>query len=107
MKKCHIFLFGPFLKTTLYKNDCFTKKCIVMLAKRTNLPVFTNFFDDFFQDWSTTNFSSTNTTLPQVNIVENESYFMLEVAAPGMDKKDFKIDLDNDTLNCFVRKNNK
>jgi len=104
MKKCHIFLFGPFLKTTLYKNDCFTKKCIVMLAKRTNLPVFTNFFDDFFQDWSTTNFSSINTTLPQVNIVENESYFMLEVAAPGMDKKDFKIDLDNDTLTVSSEK---
>jgi len=37
-------------------------------------------------------------TLPAVNISEGENEFTIEVAAPGLEKKDFKIDLDNDSL---------
>ncbi|NVK53437.1 MAG: Hsp20/alpha crystallin family protein [Flavobacteriaceae bacterium] len=75
-----------------------------MLAKKTDFPVFTNLFDDFFRDWSTTNFSETNTTLPAVNIKETENDFTVDVAVPGMDKKDFKIDLDNDILTISSEK---
>ena len=72
--------------------------------KRTNsyYPTFGNFFDNFFgndlMDWSNSNFSNTNTTLPAVNVKENEDSYEIEVAAPGMEKKDFKINLDNDLL---------
>lgn len=37
-------------------------------------------------------------SLPAVNISEGENEFTIEVAAPGLDKKDFKIDLENDVL---------
>ncbi len=75
-----------------------------MLVKNTDFPVLPNVFNDFFRDWSTSNFSDTNTTLPAVNIKENENEFIVDVAVPGMDKKDFKIDLDNDILTISSEK---
>jgi len=77
-----------------------------MLVKANNrFPVMPNLFDDFFRDWSVTNFSDTNTTLPAVNIKEDDNGFSIEVAAPGMEKKDFKIDFDNDLLTISSEKN--
>ena len=49
-------------------------------------------------DWSNFNFSPTNTTLPAVNIRETKDDFLIEVAAPGLDKKDFKVNLENNQL---------
>jgi len=60
------------------------------------------FFDDFltkdFFDNNWANFSSTGTTLPAVNIVETKDDFQVEMAAPGMTKNDFNVELDNDML---------
>lgn len=65
-------------------------------------PSMTNWFDDLMTrdmfDWSNANFSSTGTTLPAVNIKETNDQFTVEVAAPGMRKEDFKIELDNNLL---------
>lgn len=57
-------------------------------------------FDDFFtRDFFHTPFiKRTEETLPLVNIRENESSYELEVAAPGMDKDDFSVELNNNTL---------
>jgi len=43
-------------------------------------------------------FPAGNTQFVPVNIRENEKEYVLEVVAPGLDKEDFKIDLENDTL---------
>lgn len=75
-----------------------------MLVKSKDFPVLPNVFNDFFRDWSNTNFSDTNTTLPAVNIKENENEFVVDVAAPGMDKKDFRINLENDVLTISSEK---
>ncbi|WP_372744659.1 Hsp20/alpha crystallin family protein [Lutibacter sp.] len=69
-----------------------------MLVKTSGIPVIPTVFDDFFRDWSSSNFSRTNTTLPAVNIKEDDEQFIVKVAVPGMDKKDFKINLDNNLL---------
>ena len=74
-----------------------------MLVKRDDLWYpFSKMFEDFFNtdlaEWSKQNFSSTGTTVPAVNIKETDKTFEVEVAAPGMDKKDFKIELDNNML---------
>ena len=70
-----------------------------MALVKTNYPLFGNLFDDFFgtelADWRNQNFSATNTTLPKVNIKEDENGFIVEMAAPGMKKGDFKINVDN------------
>ena len=74
------------------------------LIKRTdsNFPSIPSFIDNLFSrdwmDWSNLNFSSTNTTLPAVNVRESENEYELEVAAPGMKKDSFKVNLDKDQL---------
>lgn len=64
--------------------------------------------DDFFNrelfNWGTNNFSASNTTVPSVNIKESAESFDVEVAAPGMDKKDFNITLDGNTLTISSQK---
>jgi HSP20 family protein len=56
------------------------------------------FFDEDLRDWFRGNFSPTDTTVPAVNVKETENEFQIELAAPGMDKKDFNINLENSTL---------
>jgi len=74
------------------------------LIKRSdiNFPSIPSFIDNLFSrdwmDWSNLNFSSTNTTLPAVNIRESDNEYELEVAAPGMKKDSFRINLDKDQL---------
>jgi HSP20 family protein len=59
-------------------------------------------FDDFFtkdlMDWSNSNFSVTGTTVPAVNVKETADSFEVEMAAPGMKKEDFKVELNNNVL---------
>jgi len=61
-----------------------------------------NLFDDFFSrdlfDWGNSNFSMQGTTLPAVNVKETPENFVVEMAAPGMTKDDFKIELNNNML---------
>ncbi len=75
---------------------------MTLIKKNSFLPTIPQFFDDFFTrdiyDWGFQNNSSTNTTLPTVNIVENNDAFTVEMAAPGMEKKDFHIELNNEIL---------
>ena len=65
-------------------------------------PNMNHVFDDFLSkdvwQWGLNNNSSTNTTIPAVNIKETKETFEVEMAAPGMSKKDFKIQLDGNTL---------
>ena len=70
-------------------------------SRRTNT-FFPSFWDNFFSkdlmDWGTANFSSTDTTLPAVNVKESVESFEIEVAAPGMNREDFKVNLENNVL---------
>lgn len=56
------------------------------------------FFNNDMFNWSNDNFSLTNTTLPAVNIREMDEEFVVEVAAPGMKRDDFKVEVDGDML---------
>ncbi len=60
--------------------------------------LFDRFFNDDLMDWNRFNFSSTDTTLPAVNIKENDKEIRLEVASPGMKKEDFKINYEDGRL---------
>ncbi|HUR11211.1 MAG TPA: Hsp20/alpha crystallin family protein [Flavitalea sp.] len=66
-------------------------------------------FDDFLNrnlfDWRSTNFSDSGTTLPAVNIKETNENFEVEMAAPGMEKKDFNILLEGNTLTISAESN--
>jgi len=44
---------------------------------------------------------------PAVNIYESDEKFEIEIAAPGLEKEDFKIDLKNDYLLVYSEKKDK
>jgi len=82
------------------------------LTRRSSfLPSLSRFWDDddFFNrslmNWGTSNFSESGTTLPAVNIKETENSYEVEMAAPGMKKDDFRIELDNNILTISSEKN--
>lgn len=60
-----------------------------------------NLWDNFFNrdvfGWDT-NFANEGQSLPAVNIKEKNDNFLVEMAAPGMKKSDFKIELDGTAL---------
>jgi|SRR6185437_2585582 len=58
------------------------------------------FFDDDYLRWPTTSSSS----IPAVNIKDTKDAFKVEVAAPGLKKEDFKIDLENNVLTISAEK---
>lgn len=60
--------------------------------------LFNRLFEGDLMDWSNSNFAGNNSTLPAVNVRENQNEFIIEVAAPGMKKDDFKLDFDNGRL---------
>ena len=65
-------------------------------------PTIPSLLDDFFnRDWldsSLANWRVSGATLPAVNVMESNDEFRIEVAAPGMKRNDFKVELDNNVL---------
>ena len=50
-------------------------------------------FNDFFaNDWMT----RTHATAPALNVIEDDKDYKVEVAAPGMNKEDFKVNVTDD-----------
>jgi len=60
-------------------------------------------FDSFFNADQLLSKSTVN-RIPAVNIAENDNEFQLEIAAPGMNKEDFKINLEKDLLSVSAGK---
>lgn len=66
--------------------------------------LFDHFFENDLYDWSNRHFSNTDTTLPSVNIKESTEQFEVELAAPGLEKSDFNIELNHDILTISSEK---
>lgn len=78
------------------------------------LPVFKTrslpgLFDEFFNGNLLPNYIEEGAwkSTPAVNIYENNEKFEIEIAAPGLEKDDFKIDLKNDYLLVYSEKKDK
>ncbi|PKP19025.1 MAG: heat-shock protein Hsp20 [Bacteroidetes bacterium HGW-Bacteroidetes-21] len=71
---------------------------------RTNFPTFIgdifndDFMNEFIKEPARRNF------VPAVNIAETKDDFRIEVAAPGIQKDDFKIDIENNVLTISSEK---
>ena len=64
-----------------------------------NFPVLSTFFDDFFRDDKNFFPSWKNgAQLPAVNVSEKDDSFELEVAAPGLKKSDFNIEVKDGVM---------
>lgn len=59
---------------------------------------FSNMIDRFFNDSLSRSGGSAYSFVPKVDIVENEKAFELHVSVPGMNKDDFKLDLNDSFL---------
>ena len=82
-----------------------------MAIMKRNNPVFPsipsildNLWSRDWMDWSNLNFSDTNTTLPAVNVIENDNEYVIELAAPGMKKEDFRLNLEDSVLTISSEK---
>ncbi len=51
--------------------------------------IFNDFFDNYWMERA-------NATAPAINVIENETEYKVEVAAPGMTRKDFNISIDDE-----------
>jgi len=67
---------------------------------RNTAPYFNNVFDSLFSDAVTKNKLVDKS--PNVNIYENEAAYVIELAAPGLKKEDFQINLKKDTLSVWA-----
>ena len=79
-----------------------------LLKRKENGRTFPSVFSDFFNTdaffsprWFEKEFEQ---TLPAVNIKENGKQFNIEVAAPGFNKNDFKINVEVDVLTISAEK---
>lgn len=74
------------------------------IARLNNQIGFPALFNDFFDnDWMI----KANATAPSVNVLEDDKEYKIEIAAPGMDKEDFNIRLENnDELVVRMEKKN-
>ena len=70
-----------------------------MLA-RINRSYVPAYWDDFFNDrfFNQLKSSNGNVNSPAVNIVEDDKGYSIEVAAPGIARKEFNIEIENDVL---------
>jgi HSP20 family protein len=76
-------------------------------VRRTSNSWLPEIFNDFFDNgWM----ERTSYTAPAINVIENEKEYELELAAPGLSKEDFKIQLDGEgnlVINMEKRTENK
>ena len=64
------------------------------------------YWDDFFNDrfYKHFNTSSSQTHSPAVNVIEDEKGYRIEVALPGVSRKDFKLEVEDDVLTISTEK---
>ena len=66
--------------------------------------LFEHFVDNDVLNWPKHIYSANNVTIPAVNIKEGAEEFEVNIAAPGLTKSDFKIELNNDLLTISSEK---
>jgi len=73
-----------------------------MYSSRNHNFIPTLFNELFSDDWMPSHFTSSST--PAINVIEDDKAFHVEVAAPGMTKDDFKINIADDDLVISMEK---
>ena len=72
---------------------------------------FPSVFSDFFKPWNemadVNSIWGKTMTMPAVNIMEDKEAFTIKLAAPGLKKSDFNIDVDGNMLTISCEKEEK
>ena len=66
------------------------------VRKFSSMPIISELFNDFFDNMVGDGMRRTN--VPSVNIVETDDVFRIEMAAPGLKKEDFRINVEDDLI---------
>lgn len=76
------------------------------LTKRSTFGSLPSIFDDIFDrdSFDDGNYTHPGSTMPSVNIKESDETFIIELAAPGMKKDDFEIELNKNVLSISSEK---
>jgi HSP20 family protein len=82
---------------------------LAMLPILKNRNTWPGLVDEFFNgEWFPTFFDQDmHQSIPAVNIAENKDAYRIEVAAPGLNKEDFRINLENNVLTISSEKEEK
>ncbi len=67
-------------------------------------PVLSDMLDEMFDRNFNTGFERKCGCVPATNIIENENNFMIELAVPGMNKDDFKLEMESNALSVVFEK---
>ncbi len=65
---------------------------------------FSDLMNSFFENEVSAIAPRRNCNAPATNVVETAKEFKLELSAPGMNKEDFKLDVDNNVLTVSAEK---
>ena len=71
------------------------------VLKRRIVPNVTRFIDDDWIslfDWNNQGFPKNNATIPSTNVKVTNDEYIVEMAAPGMKKEDFHVEINNNVL---------
>ena len=69
-------------------------------------PAFEDLFDRFFYGWPESERAEDIVWAPRVDIHETDKEFLVDVEVPGMDKKDIKVEVRDNTLTIFGERTN-
>jgi HSP20 family protein len=76
------------------------------LIKRNPSVTFPSLLDEIFKPDFFGGTQSFSNNVPLVNIKENDTDFVIELASPGLTKEDFNIEVDNDALTISTESKN-
>ena len=81
---------------------------MTLVATKNKNRLFPNLMEDFFNDnffkSAFSNGFTDESLVPNANIIENGKDYQIELAAPGLDKKDFKVEVENGVLTVSAEK---
>ncbi|MEJ5266576.1 MAG: Hsp20/alpha crystallin family protein [Bacteroidales bacterium] len=75
-----------------------------MIVKRSNYGLLPSIFESFFKDFDMTGNSPVMFTSPEFNVYETDNEYVVEAAVPGLDKKDFRIEVNDNVLEISSEK---
>ncbi|MDR4988763.1 MAG: Hsp20/alpha crystallin family protein [Bacteroidales bacterium] len=74
------------------------------IIKWNRRPMLSDMLDEMFEKNFSTGFERKCGCVPATNIIEDNDTFVIELAAPGMKKEDFRLEMENNVLSIVFEK---
>jgi HSP20 family protein len=92
-------------------NNVYQKQFGMATRALTRASLLPSAFEDFFKPWSQLfddrGLVASVHTVPPVNIADEDNHFLVSIAAPGLQKDDFKIELEGNVITICSEKEGK